>query len=266
MVKISHECPLSLMNKARQEWNDYDYCLVHLLDEHPEYLQFFRDSIAQGRHVILDNSIFELGTAFQPEPFAKWVIELKPTEYIVPDVLEDCQKTIDSFDNWLDTYEDLPGERIGVVQGKNYSELVSCYRYMSQNADKIAISFDYSYYRTIGLGSNKWQQYADGRQRFITSLVRDGIWNANIPHHLLGASVPQEFKLYAGRWDDMNITSLDTSNPVQQGLLGNMYTKDGLFTKNTLKVADSFDKVYPDDLIINAVRNVEAFRSLCGGE
>ena len=52
------------------------------------YYSFFKCSIAEGREVLLDNSIFELGTAFDSEKFAKYVEELKPTYYVVPDVLE----------------------------------------------------------------------------------------------------------------------------------------------------------------------------------
>ena len=32
-MKVSHELPLSLMQKAYQ-WNDYDYCLPHLIDKY----------------------------------------------------------------------------------------------------------------------------------------------------------------------------------------------------------------------------------------
>ncbi len=31
-IKVSHEVPFSLLNYSR-EFNDYDYCLPHLLDE-----------------------------------------------------------------------------------------------------------------------------------------------------------------------------------------------------------------------------------------
>ena len=38
-MKISHELPLSLINNA-YEWNDYDYCLPHLIDESTQYKLF----------------------------------------------------------------------------------------------------------------------------------------------------------------------------------------------------------------------------------
>ena len=56
-VLISHECPLCLLTQSYY-WNNYDYCLVHLLEKYPAYYNFFQKSIENKRHVILDNSIF----------------------------------------------------------------------------------------------------------------------------------------------------------------------------------------------------------------
>jgi len=141
-MKISHESPLSLLNTSRF-YNDYDYALVHLFETEPEYYQFFVDSLAKGRHVILDNSIFELGTAFDSNRYAHWINELKPTEYIIPDALEDTLMTMDNALDFMEKHPNLPGKKIGVVQGKNYTDLVNCYLYMDSviRADKIAISF-----------------------------------------------------------------------------------------------------------------------------
>ena len=70
--------------------------------------------------------------------------------YIVPDVLEDAKGTISSWHKFFLNYgEDLKDRTaIGVVQGSTYQELVDCYKYMSDNADYIAISFDYKWYET----------------------------------------------------------------------------------------------------------------------
>ena len=50
-----------------------------------------------------------------------------------------------------------------------------------------------------------------GRIRMINRLLSDGIIDTTKPHHLLGCSLPQEFKAYRDlRW----IHTIDTSNPV----------------------------------------------------
>lgn len=266
-VHVCHEAPLSLLERSRAKWNTYDYALVHLFAKHPTYYQFFKDSLKMGRMVILDNSIFELKTAFDADSFAKYVDELKPTQYIIPDVLEDYQGTITNCKKWVAKYGSLPGIKIGVVQGKTYQELCDCYTYMSEVADKIAISFDYSYFMMTGRGGNKWGQMASARPRFITSLIEDGIWNFNKPHHLLGAALPQEFAQYSGLWDSCNIESVDTSNPVQQGLLGHRYVDGvGLLTKDETKVADTFNAEYTAEQIGIADYNVEQFRNFCSSD
>ena len=92
MIKIAHESPISIFPQV-QSWTDYDYALVHLFEESPEYLELFKKALAGGREVILDNSIFELGSAFDMKKFAEWTAEIKPTWYIIPDALEDSLQT-----------------------------------------------------------------------------------------------------------------------------------------------------------------------------
>ena len=72
MIKIAHESPKSIFHEV-QEYTDYDYALVHLLEEDDEYFTQFEASIRKGREVILDNSIFELEEAFDADKFADWV-------------------------------------------------------------------------------------------------------------------------------------------------------------------------------------------------
>jgi len=57
-MKISHELPLSLMHNA-YEWNDYDYCLPHLIDQYDQYRLFFQKSRLDKRFIIMDNGLFE---------------------------------------------------------------------------------------------------------------------------------------------------------------------------------------------------------------
>ena len=57
---VSHEVPISLL-KYSQNFNDYDYCLLHLTYDHQEYKNYYIDAIKKGRKVLLDNSLFELG-------------------------------------------------------------------------------------------------------------------------------------------------------------------------------------------------------------
>tara|TARA_R110002020_G_scaffold435510_2_gene645692 strand:+ start:625 stop:1413 length:789 start_codon:yes stop_codon:yes gene_type:complete len=259
---VSHESPISILKDSR-DYNDYDYALVHLFETHPEYYNFFKDSKKLGRQVLLDNSIFELGKSFDSIKFAKYVKELKPNFYIVPDVLEDGYETIKSFHNFVNEYTDLPGLKIGVVQGKTYDELVDCYKYMSDNADYIAISFDYSYYLVTGLGKSKLERYSSGRYNFINDLKREGIWNNYKPHHLLGCSLAKEFNLYN---NDRTIRSVDTSNPVVAGIKELRYNGNlGLQDKPSIKLADLIDHQVTDSEMENIEYNVNEFKGIIYG-
>lgn len=258
---VSHESPISILDKS-VNYNDYDYALVHLFETHPDYYQFFKDSITKGREVLLDNSIFELGESFDSDKFAKYVKELKPSYYIVPDVLEDGYATIKSFHDFVNKYPDLPGLKIGAVQGKTYDEIVDCYNYMSENADYIAISFDFSYYIVTGKGKTKLERWCDGRRRLIEQLRNDGIWNWSKPHHLLGCSLAKEFKHYKYNG---SIRSADTSNPVVAGIKELRYTGDlGLNEKPSIMLADLIDHKVTDTEWENIDYNVNSFKKIIG--
>ena len=266
MIKIAHEAPKSVFNEV-QRLTDYDYALVHLLEEDEEYLKQFREAIRKGREVILDNSIFELEEAFDADKFNNWVNEIRPTWYIVPDALEDSSKTIDQMQAWNDKgYGYDSSGKIGVVQGKTYDEIVDCYNYMKNEADvdMIAISFDYSYYTQSVPHPNKYVSWMLGRVKLLGDLLRDGVIDKSKKHHLLGCSLPQEFSFY--KHSDFNwIYSLDTSNPVVHGLKNIQYGFDGLWSKESQKLHELID--YPSDKIPWSLVefNINSFRGFTNG-
>ena len=62
-IKVSHEVPIALLGESKN-FNDYDYCLPHLLDQYSLYEQYFRQAKKEGRYIIMDNSLHELGKAY----------------------------------------------------------------------------------------------------------------------------------------------------------------------------------------------------------
>jgi len=84
-IKVSHEVPLAVLNIS-QTFNDYDYCLPHLLDSEYEYFKYFDQAKKDGRYIIMDNSLHELGHAYDTERLLHWVNYFEPNEFIVPDV------------------------------------------------------------------------------------------------------------------------------------------------------------------------------------
>lgn len=261
-MKIAHEAPLSIFDRV-QVLTDYDYALVHLFEENEEYYNTFVKAKKDGREVLLDNSIFELGTAFESDTYADWVVKLKPDWYIVPDVLDNANATIDSFDSFMLTYPDLPGKVIGVAQGSTYDELVACYRYMAYDSrvDKVAMSFNHPFFQDLS-GGNKYYKMMRGRQKVIADMLRDGIINQDKPHHLLGCGLPQEFTEYQNhKWID----SMDTSNPVIHGMKGIRYNDNGLDDKESVKLFTLID----EDVVAcwdDIEYNIHMFREMCNGK
>jgi hypothetical protein len=258
-IQIAHEAPISIIRDV-QAITDYDYCLVHLLEEQPEYLKFFKESKQKGRKVLLDNSIFELGEAFHADKFAQWVQELNPDEYIIPDSLENTDKTLFNALSWNNKYNTLPGKKIGVIQGKTYNDLKNCYKALDKefNVDKIAISFDYSFYNNLIPHPNKLISWMLGRVALISMLRNDGIINESKPHHLLGASLPWEFTYYREGFEF--IESLDTSSPVVSGIEGIMYSDMGIWEKPKTKLFTIIDKEVENLYYVNY--NIQKFRHL----
>ena len=265
MIKIAHEAPLDIFDEV-QTLTDYDYALVHLLEENGRYRDTFERAVTRGREVILDNSIFELEEAFEADRFALWVERLKPSWYIIPDALENSTKTMEQALNWTKNYKNLPGKKIGVVQGKTYSEIVACYKFMdTRDIDMIAISFDYSYYRDSISHPNKYVSWMLGRVKLLGDLVRDNIINEDKPHHLLGCGLPQEFSFYKNanyKW----LYSLDTSNPIVHGIKNIEYGSEGLWSKESQKLHELID-VDIEDIDIGKVKtNIQKFRWFTNGQ
>jgi hypothetical protein len=92
-MKIAHEAPISIFPIV-QRMTDYDYALVHLFESNMIYYRMFKDAVINGREVILDNSIFELGESFDGEVYFKWIEKLQPTWYIIPDILSGKQSIL----------------------------------------------------------------------------------------------------------------------------------------------------------------------------
>ncbi len=262
-MNIAHEAPLSIMSRVR-EFTDYDYALVHLFEDEGiglDYFEFFKESLNMGRKIILDNSIFELGKSFDSQKFYNWCLKLKPTEYIIPDSLNNMEETIRKGKEWLENY-DLPDMvPIGVVQGNSYEEIVECYKFwVSQNV-KVAFSFDYPFLESYDPNNvyytTKEIRYAMGRIKLISDLVKNRVINPKRKHHLLGCFIPQEFTHYSYY---NFIDSVDTSNPVVHGLKGIAYDNGRLTTKVSQPLYTMIREEVDEERLNIIINNICQFR------
>lgn len=260
-----HEAPKCIFNKV-QQYTQGDYALVHLFESDPEYFNMFKRAVEEGRDVILDNSIFELGTSFDHERFAYWVKELKPTWYIVPDVWKNGEATKEMFFEFINKHPDLPGKRIGVAQGYSLYEVAECYKAIEPYCDMIAFNLDFSSYSDLPEdGVPYCVRMSIGRRKMMQDLIECGVINLDKPHHLLGCGVPQEIIWYPKCWDW--IRSIDTCNPVIHGMA--MYPYDynlpGMVHKSTNKMCEHMDDSIPDSkwsVIEYNLKEMERYESM----
>lgn len=266
-VKIFHEAPVSIITDIA-ELTDGDYCLVHLMEKNEKYRKYFLEARnIYNREVLLDCSIFELGAAFDSAKYIDWFKQIKPNSFIIPDVLEDSKQTIENFKTftkaWKSEIDEVSPVKIGAIQGKTWQEIVNCYKFMKDNADMIAISFDFSYYQVTGEGNTPEEKQGSGRRRLVEQLISAGIWDKYKPVHFLGTSTPQSLKWIK---EVSTQVSVDTSNPVLHGLKGIKYNSTfGLNFKIKDKMADLMDVKVTEDQWYDIRYNINQFKKIVNG-
>ena len=257
-MKVSHEVPRCLLTSS-PEFNDYDYCLPHLLDIDEEYKQYFYNAKEKGRYVIMDNSLHELGEAYNHERLRYWVNELEPDEFIVPDVWMQCAQTAAQAKYWLQFKYPKKTKLTAVIQGENKNQAYLCATLLANlGYKKLCVSYGATWYNDFFPHTNIDMGKALGRVRFVQGLFKiDHL--KDIKFHLLGCAIPQEFG-----WYDSNprIESIDTSNPVMAALEGNWYDSNGLNIKPKANMNDYFDIDFSKLDYLNVIHNTEKFRRI----
>jgi hypothetical protein len=260
-IKISHEVPFCLLTESR-EFNDYDYCLPHLMDENEEYRVFFLNSKNIARYIIMDNSLHELGEAYNSDRLMYWVNKLEPDEFIVPDVWEDYAASVRNAKQWATVKMPANTTKVAVVQAKNIHEAMLCTQaYKDLGYKKIAFSYGASYYNDICPHPNKDLGKAIGRYMVIYDLYKQDVLSMFDRVHLLGTASPIEFGMYKNM---PFIESIDTSSPIMAAIGEMPYTKMGLHMKplaNMNKHQDMSLDFVNEDLV---EYNVEMFRRING--
>ncbi|MDB4378222.1 hypothetical protein N9Z41_00480 [bacterium] len=255
-MKVSHEVPRCLLTSS-PEFNDYDYCLPHLLDQDEEYKQYFLDAKAKERYIVMDNSLHELGEAYDSERLLYWINEIEPDEFMVPDVWMDCHQTAAQAKYWLQYEFPEKTKKIAVIQGKDKNDAYLCATLLANlGYEKLCVSYGATWYNDFFPHTNADMGKALGRVRFVQGLLKLNHLK-NTTFHLLGCSIPQEFG-----WYDNNprIESIDTSNPVMAALEGVWYNDNGLNIKPKANMNNYFDIDFSKLDYLNVVHNTNKFR------
>lgn len=262
-MKISHELPLSLFPHSL-DWNDYEYCLPHLIDKYPEYRQFFLDSRERDRFIIMDNGLFE-GVTHTTQDLLEKINLIEPDIFIVPDEWNDSIITAKNAKYWKQFELPERTKLMVVLQGKTVNEM----HLLFQNCIDLGythFAFNHSsvVYQEIGGSENKLANQSVGRVMLIEYFKTQNLLKDYHYIHLLGCSTPQEFTYYRDNYPNL-INSVDTSNPIITGILGQKYTDRGLLTKPENKIEEFMEKDL-DSHLEDIIFNVNKFKEFCNGK
>jgi hypothetical protein len=240
-MKISHEVPLSLLEKSLI-FNDYQYVLPHLLDKYDEYKTFmlkYRDQ--ENSFIIMDNGLFE-GIAHTEEDLIEKINLIKPDIFITPDDWNNSHFTYRNAKYWMNTISpQLPSETklMVVLQGKTLEEMTNLYdKCIDLEFKHFAFNHSSNLYQRMFNHPNKLVNQMMGRIELIHLMKKQGYILDNHYIHLLGCSSWIEGHFYKGMdW----INSVDTSSPIINGFLNIDYSSESMFSKPINKIEEFFE-------------------------
>lgn len=175
-------------------------------------LTFWRTCIKNGHHVILDNGAYELGVAIDYDAYMQIAVELKPTEIVLPDILQDGEGSMRKTAAFLREYK-KPLRRLGIQSMAVVQANSSCDIDMAFIADQL------DYYMSedvasIGIPKHFGDNRAFGRVEFAARLGMlhgsRGLYRNQFEWHFLGLScIPEVQELPKFSW----VRGLDSAVP-----------------------------------------------------
>lgn len=165
-----------------------------------EYVQFYRDMVTLGHHVILDNSTIETGEPQDFESYLDAAGEIGASEIVLPDFFPDAPATIAAAVKSMRTVCDLGYKVMGIPQGATPDEWYKCaVRLLELGVDVIGISYRYE------------KHFGKSRSALVER-IGDDVKMCNAVVHLLGcnsvAEVHRGLQLPYVRGVDSAIASL----------------------------------------------------------
>lgn len=266
MTLISHEIPKCLFG-MHDLINDYPYVLAHLIGQDKEYTDFYVKKCQQATYSILDNSAFELGKSVDFEVLCKAADLVKPTHVVIPDWVNDCDKTLvflSTFLAFLDKRypeKSIPFKLIAVVQGKDMGEILKCFNAIVDKKQSypqievLALPYD-----TIPGTDYHNIRYIVFRQ------MQSRLKEEKLKVHLLGLQNYSEYALYSQK-DKELILSVDSSAPIVYGWNKVKFGFGGIdVPKPKEKLADNLDRMIDREQLEVITANVLHIRQIIKGK
>lgn len=246
-----------LHNLELMDLGDRYFCLAQLYKRDKSYRKFFKQKVAEGKWVTLDNGVGDFDFISQDELFTI-MKDLMPSEIIPLDVLKDGDATFKNAVEFILRIkeEDLLGKTqvLAVPQGDTLEEWLECYIKLSNLREVDTIGMSKIGIPWVVSRSTKDQNIARDRNVIFDYLQNEELLRK--PMHFLGAGSYDEYLHYKG---SEYVRSTDSCFSVFLGMSGIKFEPGH---KRIPTPRDYFDREISEEQMVIVKENITIFRSL----
>lgn len=233
-MEIAHIVPTNYLEPLRETFQTKFYMvLAHQVLKDDKYLKFFQERKNEGAFLILDNSAFEFGNAIDDKFLLKAISLISPSEFILPDVLFNKEKTKERVNSFLKKNLDEEINFIAVPQGNNIDEWIECYLSLIRNPLIKTIGVGAVYANKEEFKSNTCLQ--SGRENIFNQLELRKILDESKEYHLLGLGDSGHLEISSLKKRSY-IRSVDSSAAFIHGKSGFLFNGKKGYKKNREKI------------------------------
>ena len=219
-IEIAIGAPISMMNDLCPK-GGIELCFTHLLKENDFiYKKYYLDAKRNGRFVILDNGIMELGYSMNTDDLLSVSLELNPDLVTPPEILNDGMSTLKMTYDFIKIFEKsglYPKTKIlGVAHGATFKDWCITFDELCQipQIARIGVPYDipFDIYTSTENSNNRLKNLVTRRVE-LCNWIAENRPTASI--HLFGLAHPSELPIQANH---SFVKSIDTSLPVMSAI------------------------------------------------
>lgn len=239
------------------ELADRYFCLAQQYKKDKHYRRFFKQKVAEGQWVTLDNGVGDHDFISQDELF-EIMKDLRPSEVIPLDVLFDGKQT---FVNAVEfilrmKQEGLDNiEVLAVPQGNTLDEWLDCYIQLSNLSEVKTLGMSKLAIPWVISQSTHDTNIARDRHKMFDILQEERLFRKEL--HFLGAETPLEFEYYK---NNPFVRSTDSCFSIFSAINGFEWGKNEFDRIPTPK--NYFDLKMTQEQIERAKRNIHILKNL----
>lgn len=225
--------------------SDYHLVLAHIYKEDAAYREFYKERVAAGDFVILDNSAYELQEAVNVQIILECAKDLNPTAVFLPDSRFDKDRTIALAREAKEVLSGHGWKLLGVPQGNDLRSILECYRWMGSQDWIDGFGLYEEIGEVAGLGI---------RKDFLAYLEEYRLVYPGKHYHMLGMEedLTQIQALGSYRW----VNGIDSAKAIVYSLNGILLLHDGTDVPYPHRPKDFFSRECPKDLIRMTEHNI----------